>query len=370
MEKPKYKLAKLNDKNGVISDNKKDRWYVEYHVFDYTKNKLIRKRNYKINNHPTRSERYSIFQKMKASIDRNLKEGYTIKEVYNRRIFETLDEMVFIKEKELRKRTFQAYKSTVSLYKKYMENEILTNVKVSDILNFRDFLCKKRKNITVNSCIRNLSTLLNEAQKRGYLTENPCKKVKKLKEEASFSNKAYPKEVQKRLIPKIKEDPKLWLAVRLLYYCFIRISEMNQIKISWIDLKNQHIFIPAFASKNGKSEHVTIPNHFAEQLKEEIKGRNPGEFLLTRNDGSLPLSKNVLGDRNRKVLEGLELKGQYTLYGWKHTGVVEAYKNGVDIKSIQLQCRHSSVGMTDIYLKSLGLYLNKAILQSMPTLES
>ena len=50
------------------------------------------------------------------------------------------------------------------------------------------------------------------------------------------------------------------------------------------------------------------------------------------------------------------LKGRgYTLYSWKHKGAVNAYLSGVGIKQLQLMLRHSTVQMTDIYLKSLGL---------------
>jgi len=55
------------------------------------------------------------------------------------------------------------------------------------------------------------------------------------------------------------------------------------------------------------------------------------------------------------------LGSDYTLYSWKHSGVVAAYNAGVDIKTIQSQCRHQSLEQTDIYLKSLGLGINKAI---------
>jgi integrase len=48
--------------------------------------------------------------------------------------------------------------------------------------------------------------------------------------------------------------------------------------------------------------------------------------------------------------------------------VVKAYNAGVDIKSIQRQCRHTSIDMTDNYLKSLGLYYNEAFLLKMPVL--
>jgi len=72
--------------------------------------------------------------------------------------------------------------------------------------------------------------------------------------------------------------------------------------------------------------------------------------------------------RHRDILISLGLDADHTLYSWKHTGVVQAYKNGVNIKSLQLQCRHYSIAQTDEYLKTLGIFENKEIKFGMPNL--
>lgn len=363
-----YKLAKLNDKGGKILHGKEHRWYIEYSALDASTNKLVRKRLYTINNIESATARYDFARKSIAKINELLKDGYHIKTTKVLYVFETLDELLEVKKQTLRARTFHSYSSTVSLYKTVMNNEILTNVKVSEILKFRDFLLKNRKNVSVNSYICHLSALFSEAEKRGYIDENPCKKVQNLKEEISFQNKAFTKNMQEKVVEKAKNDKELWLAIRLLYYCFIRPNEIRQLKVCHFDRSNQQILIPSAISKNGKTEHVTIPNHFNLELMDELSGLNPNAFLFSKDGGSTPFSMNVLANRHRKILEELELFGEYTLYSWKHSGVVDAYKNGIDIKSIQLQCRHHNLSMTDVYLKSLGLYLNKAILLNMPVL--
>ncbi|MEN7551857.1 hypothetical protein AAG747_28330 [Rapidithrix thailandica] len=67
-------------------------------------------------------------------------------------------------------------------------------------------------------------------------------------------------------------------------------------------------------------------------------------------------------ERHIKVLRHLEIyDGLVTLYSWKHTGVVNAYRAGVDIKTLQSQLRHHSLEMTDIYLRSLGMVLNNEL---------
>ena len=68
-----------------------------------------------------------------------------------------------------------------------------------------------------------------------------------------------------------------------------------------------------------------------------------------------------MGNRFRRLITELHLGKDYTLYSWKHSGVVAAYNAGIDIKTIQNQCRHHSLEQTDIYLKSLGLGVSQAI---------
>lgn len=68
-----------------------------------------------------------------------------------------------------------------------------------------------------------------------------------------------------------------------------------------------------------------------------------------------------MGWRFQKLIKDLNLSNDYTLYSWKHSGVVAAYNAGVDIKTIQNHCRHQSLEQTDIYLKSLGLGVSQAI---------
>ena len=57
-------------------------------------------------------------------------------------------------------------------------------------------------------------------------------------------------------------------------------------------------------------------------------------------------------------LSSMKLSGEY---------LFESQNKGIDIKTIQNQCRHQSLEQTDIYLKSLGLNVNLAI-NKMPEL--
>ena len=60
----------------------------------------------------------------------------------------------------------------------------------------------------------------------------------------------------------------------------------------------------------------------------------------------------------RQVLNSLNFDDHFTLYSWKHTGNVTAYKNGIDIYAIMKQNGHTSIDTTMKYLKTLGLIID------------
>jgi integrase len=192
--------------------------------------------------------------------------------------------------------------------------------------------------------------------------------VSKHKEADSRKNIAYNEEQIEKIKKIIVEnDEQLWLFIQFIYYCFLRPNEVRQLKYNYLKLDDRKIFIPQHISKNGKDGFVSIPERFDIELKNLKFLDNEGEYVFPSQDKLKPISKNMMGERYRKLIKVLKLGNEYTLYSWKHSGVVAAYKAGIDIKTIQSQCRHQSLEQTDIYLKSLGLNLNLAI-NKMPEL--
>lgn len=73
-----------------------------------------------------------------------------------------------------------------------------------------------------------------------------------------------------------------------------------------------------------------------------------------------------MGKHFKKVKGHFEFSSDYTLYGFKHVAVVNWYEKEKDIREIQKMCRHSSVLMTERYLKFLGLLGDKDAVSELP----
>ena len=111
-----------------------------------------------------------------------------------------------------------------------------------------------------------------------------------------------------------------------------------------------------------------IPDGLIDTIIELIKNKSTNDFLFPGTQYGKPISKNIMSNRHRDILKDLNFSPNHTLYSWKHTGVVKAFLAGINIKSIQLQCRHYSIAETDNYLKSLGLFDNFDLQMNMPLL--
>ncbi|MCP4440101.1 MAG: hypothetical protein GY810_14245, partial [Aureispira sp.] len=72
-----FKPAKLYGSSSGL----KTRWYINFYVWDELKNKLVRKRDYSINEYSTVVERKAYAKKRIAEINEVLEAGYYIKAV-------------------------------------------------------------------------------------------------------------------------------------------------------------------------------------------------------------------------------------------------------------------------------------------------
>ncbi len=385
-----FKLARLYDAGGDLTK----RWYIEFYVWDDRKGDKVRKRYYQINDYETEVERRAAAKKQIKEINELLKDGYYIKadgvgeeQIEKKRIKEqpaihsiekAFKSILEIKATEVRKKSLQKISSIGSIFQAFIRPKLyLHQISKIDLIKYSDYLLTARKVTpqTRNNHLRFLKSLFNDMLDRGWLEENPAAEYKKMKETVSAKNKAYSKTQQKQILA--LADAQLKLTIQFLYYCFMRPNEVRLLKVKDINLKEKRIFIPAEVAKNRKNEYVALPLQLIEALKEiKLENANPEDYISGKTSikneiipGKIPFSINHMSYRHRQLLEKIGLNdGDHTLYSWKHTGVIAAYQVGVDIKSIQLQCRHYSLEMTDKYLKSLGLFRDDEVFLKMPKL--
>lgn len=374
-----HRKATLNDCKGRTEG----RWYILFYVWDVQERQMVRKRDYSINMYASAAQRRAYAKQRIQSINELLEDGYHIdsrkKEEFEGDIEsavtleQALTTILEIKRKSFRHSSYLSFNSTLKNFLAWAQsNRISTsNVKSFDRLRamlWVDHLVINQKlaGKSVNSKVSYMKSLFNELLQREIIQSNPFAKIKKHKEVTTYQNLAYTDqevaEVKKAILDK---EPELWTFVQFIYYCYLRPSEIRSLAMEHINPQAGKIFVPGHISKNGIDAYVDIPSKFLDYLNSVHLFENKKGLLFTNKSGN-KIGKNTMTARHKTIIDALGMDNRHTLYSWKHTGVIKAYKAGVDIKSIQRQCRHTAIDMTDNYLKSLGLFDNKEFLLKMP----
>ncbi len=379
-----YELCKLYDCEGNI----KKRWVIEYYVYNRDVKKKVRRRISGINRIKTLKERREAAKELMQEINQLLIQGYTEggsqkgifqadTQVYT--LKEAFTHFLLIKDTAIKKNTAASYRSTQRIFCSWLDSKGLGELALGDFnvtiaYSFFDYLKTERKcaNKTYNNYLINLNSIFNFYVSREIIAKNPLDNLSQLKTESGkhvpFTN-AQIKRIKERI--QKKGDTQLLLFISFLYYTLARPRE--EVRLLQVrDLREKTIFIPSARSKNNKGGHIIIPPPL-EQLIEQYKLRDypPHYYIFTLKGvpGEKHVGKDYFYLRHRQILKELKLTDQaYDLYGWKHTGVINLFSAGADIKAIQQQCRHSTIGQTDRYMKDLGLIRNEEMLSKFPEL--
>lgn len=203
--------------------------------------------------------------------------------------------------------------------------------------------------------------------KHYYSGENPILKIeaKRIRSEVVSSPRNIPftEEDNNLIMNYLDQHEKLTaFFCRFIYYTCIRPGELSQLKIKDIDLVNRQIIIPMSITKNTKRttvEVIKIEDNLYEELMSLQLEKIPSTHYLCSNEdtivGELPIGNNIPYKRLKKALMilGISNKG-YNLYSFKHFSNIQRYNSGWKILEIMKANRHSSIAMTEKYMKHIN----------------
>jgi len=380
-----FKAAKLRDRGGSLLG----RWYIEYSVYDIARDKLVRQMKYfNLASFKTREARIKRAEQLIKGINTRLNAGRHIDSNEIRRqqgkklgvkdLSDWIDEYLLLKGVILRSKSVADYKSVLANFKLWANDQpgiasLPELIERRHIIEYLDYskIYQRIGNRTRNNRLTYLSAFFGFLLEREIIKKNPCKDIAKLPTDIGKNIAFNDKEIQAIKTSIQKNMPYLLRFVEFMFYTLARPNEIRQLRVRHIDMENRLVRIPASISKNKKSEYVQIPEQLYKILTRFKLEEYPQDyFVFTSHSGpGLKATKReYFTKKHRKILQGLGMSHEYTLYSWKHTGVVKAYRAGIDIKSLQVHLRHSSLDMVDRYLKSLGLANNERISKKFPTL--
>lgn len=353
------------------------KWHIEYWVWNPNSEKLVRRRVFNLLGNSD-SERRSNAQSKCFEINSFLQSGHVAEKPLHpsekkRPIFTTLEAFSKIcKEKynEAGEGYGDQYSSFLNVFKLWATSSKVEMKRIdafnrSDCLDFLGWLQKERKigPKTRNNYLINLNAILSRMMERDMIQNHPGRGIKKLNAPRG-KNIPFREQDQIEIEAYLKNNyPKLYKFTRFVYYGFIRPKEVVKLKILHVDRKRGVILVRSENTKKRELLPVVITSQLGEIIDSMNLDRYPSShyiFSTGLEPGTKRISRKTVTYRHTKALKEC---GHYSkesnLYSWKHTGNCNAYKNGVDIRALQQQNRHSSLATTELYLRSMGLRIHE-----------
>jgi len=360
-------------------------WFV---YFDFTDDLTKRKKRFQfrgeINKFSNKEERIKEANGLKRFWKLELENGWNpfmkdrVKKLpIHYTIFEGLDAVLKVHLPTLQKRTKETYHYVVRLFKEWLTKEGMDNISLAEFTKqdaqvYLDTLITERgySGRTHNDHLIILATLFNVMLAKEWIIKNPFKKIDRrpaqIGRNIAFTDSE--KEELRELL--MKKDERLFYFTQIMYFTFIRRTELARLRVGDFDLVNKTIIIPSNISKNGEQESVVIPVGLEPILRRMRLDHYPsGYYVFGRHlftSDVIYSNVNHISTRHNKFVKQLEIHSSKTLYSWKHSGVCAAYyATGKDVYALMRQLRHKSLETTMVYLKSLGLIQNDVFRNAM-----
>lgn len=276
--------------------------------------------------------------------------------------------------------TYQTYQSKFRIFVLWLEKEKIAGNDVTRFDNklivlFFNYLINVRKlsHVSIENYTQNIKALFEFIKLNKLILINPVYDIPK----CNRINDQAPRPIQRADIIAFKEelikDPWLYLAVQLEYYSALRPGhEIREMKIKDIDFTAGTIRVDRDRAKTRIERIVTMPHQLLIELRLIFPPQkyNREFYVFGRGGipGPVPIGKNTLSYRFRKIRERLKMPYEYKFYSWKHTGAIEADEANIPIKDISRHLGHNSLQATDYYFNNKKVRTSVAIRDNYPDL--
>ena len=382
-QKKPFILPTLNDKGGDLSKP----WCIDYQYYLHNKKKPERIRVFAGLSTGSEKERRQIAKKKIAEITKLLVSGdylnlvpkekkivknelqykqyaraFGQKKLSSGIIAGINDYLNYIKQIK-NETNYKAIQSYMRMFSGFLEQKNLTaketkNFERSDIQDFVIFLVTTHRlsKVTVKKYLQAVRWLFDYLKDEKKIKANPVYRI----ENIGIVKDCAPVPFTREEMAKIKRtclanNPYLWLACEIQYYCAIRPGkELRFLRIDDIDFDNQQIRIKSDIAKNNKTQIIDVPDVLMAEFERFNLKSYPSDYYVFGNKGLPSLQcygKNAMRYQFRKVREDLDIPENRKFYSFKHTGAINLIKNGMQPYDLMDHLRHSNFDTTEKYLR-------------------
>lgn len=257
-------------------------------------------------------------------------------------------------EKKYSNNTVKSYKRDLERFKKYFKNKNINTIDKKDIEKYIEYL---NQDLDTRSISRSISTLKSFYK---YLKLN--KEVSRIPTDTITNpklKKYLPKVLSEEEINKLLDinlnnnfDYRNKAMLELMYSSGLRVSELVNLKVNDIDLKNEAVRI---FGKGSKERIVPLNEYATTALKayilnhrKELFKHGENDYLFLNNHGN-KMTRQGLFKILKKIAQEKNIKTDFSPHTLRHSFATHLLKHGADLRSIQELLGHSDISSTQIY---------------------
>lgn len=258
------------------------------------------------------------------------------------------------------------YRSAKNIFGAFLSKHRLEAIPVAQFTptlaqHYMDYCLVDRNvgNNTYNNYLRTAKIIFKALADREYIKANPFDKIAK-KRKTDKKRRAFTPEERRVVAQYIKEqEPRLFLALLLQYYGFIRPVEIRRLKFKFFDLGCCVVSLPGSITKNHKARFVTLPKAIMHHFRNDEFTRWPSNYYVfgpkLRPHPAQTCGRDTMYKLHKKILLELckigmvqDIEG-LTWYSWKDTGLTDINNMGIPPIAARNQCGHSDLATTMRY---------------------
>ena len=279
------------------------------------------------------------------------------------------------KERNYSKYTIDNYERDLNDLNDYLKSKKINYCKLSkdDIREYLKYLDDlKLSKATISRILSSLRSFYGYLMIQKKVLVNPFKMIRNPKKDKKLPKYLSYQEFME-LLDKLKQDDDLSirnrLILELLYATGLRVSELVNIKLNDIDIKNKTIKVMGKGSK----ERIVYFGDYAKEVLGDYLSNNRNDLLNGKQSDYLFINKN--GDELtvsgieyviNQIIKGTSLKYKISPHVLRHTFATHLLEEGADIRSVQTLLGHSSLSTTQIYTHVSNEYLRKVYRDAFP----
>lgn len=279
-------------------------------------------------------------------------------------------------ERSLSDNTLDAYTRDVSRFLEWLSDEGISpqDVVLDDLHRFAstlyDISISPRSIARILSGVRSLYYFL---LVEGYIEQDPTELLESPKVGAHLPEVLTAEEIEaieSTIDQSLPEERRDYTIIELLYSCGLRVSELCELCISDLSLKDGYMRV---RGKGSKQRLVPMSERMVELLEIWLQERSemdikPGEedYVFLSHRRKKHLSRITVFHNIKMYVERAGITKNISPHTFRHTFATHMLEGGANLRAIQAMLGHESIGTTEIYTHIDRAYLKEQVLTYFP----